>query len=66
MANRGKNMQLVQCWLTKIDTAQHIGLAICTDRGGNIGREKKFNIICKQRECVPDVTSNCAVCQLRN
>ena len=42
MANRGNNKQLVQCWLTKIDTAQHIGLAICTDWGGNIGREKNI------------------------
>ena len=31
MANRGKTMQLAQCWLTKIDRAQHMGLIICYD-----------------------------------
>jgi hypothetical protein len=40
LINRGKTMQLVQCWLTKIDTTQHIGLINCTDLSGNIGREK--------------------------
>ena len=52
MANRGKNKQLVQCWLTKINTAQHIGLAICTDRGGNIGREQKNTVLFVNKENV--------------
>jgi len=38
--NWGKTMQLVQCWLTKIDTILHMVLIICTDWSGKIGREK--------------------------
>ena len=37
-------MQLVQCWLTKIETVPHMVLIICTDGSGKIGREKiKYN-----------------------
>jgi hypothetical protein len=56
-AKWGKNRQLVQCWLTKFDTAQQMGRINCTDLSVNIGR-KKINIISKQTEYVADVTSN--------
>jgi len=39
-ADLGKNKELVQCCLTKIDTVQHMVLIICTDCSGKFGREK--------------------------
>jgi len=39
-ASWGKKKQLVQCWLTKHDTAQHMGPIICTGWRGNIGHEE--------------------------
>jgi hypothetical protein len=40
MANWGKTTQLVQCWLIKIDTVQHMGILIASDLSGNIFTNK--------------------------
>ena len=38
-------MQLVQCWLTKNETAQLMGLIIGTGGSGNIGHEKNSTLL---------------------